>query len=125
MTTTPSDPTTALPGRPPVVDLATWRAARDELLVREKAHTREGDALAAARRRLPMVELDRTVKVVGPSARSRSSICSRGATSSWSTTPCVYDGARPHQGQCEGLHLQPVAHEGRRLPQRAASRSPS
>jgi hypothetical protein len=24
---------------------------------REKAHTREGDALAAARRRLPMVEL--------------------------------------------------------------------
>ena len=66
MTTTPSDPTTALPGRPPVVDLATWQAARDELLVREKAHTREGDALAAARRRLPMVELDGTVEVVGP-----------------------------------------------------------
>jgi hypothetical protein len=54
MATTPNDPTTALPGRPPVVDLATWQAARDELLVREKAHTREGDALAAARRRLPM-----------------------------------------------------------------------
>jgi hypothetical protein len=32
--------TTALPGRPPVVDLATWQAAGDELLVREKAHTR-------------------------------------------------------------------------------------
>ena len=61
MTTTPSDPTTALPGRPPVVDLATWQAARDELLVREKAYTREGDALAAARRRLPMVELDGAV----------------------------------------------------------------
>ena len=30
----------------------------DELLVREKAHTREGDAIAAARRRLPMVEVD-------------------------------------------------------------------
>ena len=40
MTTTPDDPTTALPGRPPVVDLATWQAARDELLLREKAHTR-------------------------------------------------------------------------------------
>ena len=51
MTTTPDDPTTALPGRPPVVDRATWQAARNELLVREKAHTREGDALAAARRR--------------------------------------------------------------------------
>jgi hypothetical protein len=66
MTTTPSDPATALPGRPPVVDLATWQAARDELLVREKAHTRGGHAIAAARRRLPMVELDGTVEVVGP-----------------------------------------------------------
>ena len=66
MTTTPEDATTALPGRPPVVDLATWRAARDELLIREKAHTRAGDALAAARRRLPMVEFDGTVQVVGP-----------------------------------------------------------
>ena len=66
MTTTPDDPATALPGRPPLVDLATWRIARDELLVREKAHTREGDALAAARRRLPMVELDGTVEVTGP-----------------------------------------------------------
>ncbi|HEX6452379.1 MAG TPA: DUF899 family protein [Trebonia sp.] len=35
-------------------------------LVREKTHTREGDALAAARRRLPMVELDGTVEVTGP-----------------------------------------------------------
>ena len=48
---------------------ATWQAARDELLVREKAHTREGDAIAAARRRLPMVELDGTVEVVGPDGR--------------------------------------------------------
>ena len=63
--TTQHDPATALPGRPPVVDLATWQAARDELLVREKAHTREGDAIAAARRRLPMVEFDPTVEVVG------------------------------------------------------------
>ncbi len=50
-----STPRAASPGsigRPPVVDLATWQAARDELLVREKAHTREGDAIAAARSRL-------------------------------------------------------------------------
>src|SRR5678816_2947979 len=65
MTTTPDNPTTALPGRPPVADLATWQTAREELLVREKAHTREGDALAAARRRLPMVEMNGTVEVVG------------------------------------------------------------
>ncbi|MGH3962291.1 MAG: DUF899 family protein [Pseudonocardiaceae bacterium] len=37
-----------------MVDRATWQAERDALLVREKAHTREGDAIAAARRRLPM-----------------------------------------------------------------------
>jgi len=40
---------------PPVTDRASWQAQLDELLVREKAHTREGDAIAAARRRLPMV----------------------------------------------------------------------
>ncbi|WP_190823459.1 DUF899 family protein [Saccharopolyspora pogona] len=32
---------------------ATWRAEIDRLVAREKAHTREGDAIAAARRRLP------------------------------------------------------------------------
>ncbi|MFI9489673.1 DUF899 family protein [Promicromonospora sp. NPDC052451] len=51
---------------PPVVDRAAWQAARDELLVREKAHTREGDAIAAARRRLPMTEVDGGAVVVGP-----------------------------------------------------------
>ncbi|GAA1395315.1 DUF899 family protein [Pseudonocardia kongjuensis] len=53
-------------GLPPVVDRATWRAARDALLAREKAHTHEGDAIAAARRRLPMVEVDAGIEVVGP-----------------------------------------------------------
>ena len=42
---------------PPVVDQQTWRAALDALRVREKAATRELDAIAAQRRRLPMVEL--------------------------------------------------------------------
>ena len=88
MTTTPNDPATALPGRPPVVDLATWQAARDELLVREKAHTREGDALAAARRRLPMVELDGTVEVVGADGPVPFLDLFQGATSSWSTSSC-------------------------------------
>jgi predicted dithiol-disulfide oxidoreductase (DUF899 family) len=65
MTTTTGNASSNLPGKPPVVDLATWQAAREELLVREKAHTREGDAIAAARRRLPMVELDGAVEVTG------------------------------------------------------------
>ncbi|MHA6782690.1 DUF899 domain-containing protein [Pseudonocardia saturnea] len=42
---------------PPVTDLATWRRELDALRVREKAATRELDAIAAQRRRLPMVEL--------------------------------------------------------------------
>ena len=46
MATAPNEPITARPGPPPVVDLATWQAATDELLVREKARTREGNALA-------------------------------------------------------------------------------
>jgi predicted dithiol-disulfide oxidoreductase (DUF899 family) len=48
-----------------VTDRATWQAQLDELLVREKAHTREGDAIAAARRRLPMVEVDATIPLIG------------------------------------------------------------
>ena len=69
--------TTALPGRPPVVDLATWQAARDELLVREKAHTRAGDALAADRRRLPMVEIDGTTEVIGADGPVRRCLAAR------------------------------------------------
>ena len=90
MTTTPGNASRNLPGRPPVVDLATWQTARDQLLVREKAHTREGDALAAARRRLPMVELDGTVEVVGPDGPvpflDPFLDLFQAATSSWSTS---------------------------------------
>lgn len=42
---------------PPTVDRPTWEAALAELRAREKAATRELDAIAAARRRLPMVEV--------------------------------------------------------------------
>ena len=51
---------------PPIVDRETWQAARNELLVREKAHMRAGDAIAAARARLPMTEVDASTAVVGP-----------------------------------------------------------
>ena len=51
--------------RPAIVDRAAWQAQLDDLLVREKAHTREGDAIAAARRRLPMVEVDPAIPLVG------------------------------------------------------------
>ncbi len=50
---------------PRLVDRATFQTELDALRVREKAHTREGDAIAAARRRLPMVEVDGTTPLVG------------------------------------------------------------
>jgi hypothetical protein len=51
---------------PRVVDRATFQNELDALRVREKAHTREGDAIAAARRRLPMVEVDASTPLLGP-----------------------------------------------------------
>jgi predicted dithiol-disulfide oxidoreductase (DUF899 family) len=42
---------------PPVVDAETWQRQLDELRVREKAATRELDAIAAQRRRMPMVKM--------------------------------------------------------------------
>jgi predicted dithiol-disulfide oxidoreductase (DUF899 family) len=54
------------PGLPATVDRATWQADIDTLRTREKSHTREGDAIAAARRRLPMVEVDPTIPLTGP-----------------------------------------------------------
>ena len=114
MTTTPTREQQAprqAAGRRP----ATWQSARDELLVRGKAHTREGDAIAAARRRLPMVELDgasRSPALTGP---FRSSTCSRVASSSCTST-CGLTASRP--GAVRGLHHHGLAREGRRLPQR-------
>ena len=54
------------PSLPAAVDRTTFQAELNSLRVREKAHTREGDAIAAARRRLPMVEVAATTPVVGP-----------------------------------------------------------
>ena len=46
----PAASVTNAPSLPAAVDRATFQAELDRLRVREKAHTREGDAIAAARR---------------------------------------------------------------------------
>lgn len=51
---------------PPIVDRDSWLAARAELLAEEKRYTRELDALAARRRRLPMHELPGNHTFAGP-----------------------------------------------------------
>ncbi len=62
----PADGATSAPSLPAAVDRATFQAELDRLRVREKAHTREGDAIAAARRRLPMAEADASLALTGP-----------------------------------------------------------
>jgi predicted dithiol-disulfide oxidoreductase (DUF899 family) len=51
---------------PEVVSAAEWQAARDRLLVEEKEATRAHDALAAERRRLPMVRIEKDYLFDGP-----------------------------------------------------------
>ena len=53
------------PASPKIADRTTFQAELDALRIREKAHTREGDAIAAARRRLPMVAVDGATRLIG------------------------------------------------------------
>ena len=50
---------------PKIVDRSTFEAELDALRPREKAHTHESDAIAAARRRLPMVQVDGATALIG------------------------------------------------------------
>jgi len=52
-------------GVPAVVDRSVFQTEVDALRLREKAHSREGDAIAAARRRLPMVEVNGATPLIG------------------------------------------------------------
>jgi len=86
---------------PEIVDRDTWLRARADLLTREKAHTRAGDAIAAARRRLPMTEIDASVKLVGASGptsildmfegRRQLLVCKH-----------MWHAGKPFQDQCHG-----------------------
>ncbi|MEC3976900.1 DUF899 domain-containing protein [Amycolatopsis sp. H20-H5] len=59
------------PRLPPIADEAEWQAARDRLLVKEKQATRLLDALAAERRRLPMVRVGQDHVFDGPDGKVR------------------------------------------------------
>jgi predicted dithiol-disulfide oxidoreductase (DUF899 family) len=51
---------------PPIVSPQEWETARQQLLVKEKAFTRARDALAAARRRMPWVAVEKKYAFDGP-----------------------------------------------------------
>jgi predicted dithiol-disulfide oxidoreductase (DUF899 family) len=57
--------------RPKIVSAAEWQAARNKLLAKEKAETRARDQLAAERRRLPMVRIEKDYVFEGPNGRAR------------------------------------------------------
>lgn len=52
--------------QPPIATHDEWLVARKELLTREKEATRARDALSAARRRLPMVRVEKDYTFTGP-----------------------------------------------------------
>jgi predicted dithiol-disulfide oxidoreductase (DUF899 family) len=54
---------------PPVVSRQEWEAAREQLLVKEKALTRARDALAAERRRMPWMAVETDYAFEGPAGK--------------------------------------------------------
>jgi predicted dithiol-disulfide oxidoreductase (DUF899 family) len=59
----------SLTSHPQIVSREEWQRARDQLLVKEKAATRARDALAAERRRLPMVRIEKNYVFEGPGGK--------------------------------------------------------
>jgi predicted dithiol-disulfide oxidoreductase (DUF899 family) len=55
---------------PPIVSPQQWEAARQQLLVKEKDLTRVRDALAAERRRMPWVVVDKPYEFDGPGGKA-------------------------------------------------------
>ncbi len=55
---------------PPIVSPQEWEASREQLLVKEKALTRARDALAAERRRMPWMAVEKKYTFEGPKGRA-------------------------------------------------------
>jgi len=54
---------------PAIVSPQEWEAARQQLLVKEKALTRSRDALAAERRRMPWLAVEKKYDFDGPNGK--------------------------------------------------------
>jgi predicted dithiol-disulfide oxidoreductase (DUF899 family) len=61
---------TSMMEKPKIVSSDEWLAAREELLVKEKRLTRERDALAAERRRMPWVAVEKPYEFDGPKRKA-------------------------------------------------------
>lgn len=71
-TATQNERAGALPAMqtPPVVSPQDWEAARQQLLVKEKAQMRARDALAAERRRMPWMTVEKAYAFEGPAGKA-------------------------------------------------------
>ena len=54
---------------PPIVSREGWEAAREQMLLKEKAFTRSRDALAAERRRMPWMLVEKKYAFDGPKGK--------------------------------------------------------
>jgi predicted dithiol-disulfide oxidoreductase (DUF899 family) len=62
--------TTGTPQTPPIVSPTEWKAARERLLGKEKAMLRAHDALAAERRRMPWMAVEKEYVFDGPDGKA-------------------------------------------------------
>jgi hypothetical protein len=104
---------------PPIADRDSFEAELAALRVREKALTREKDAIAAARRRLPMVEVDAATSLDGPDGPVTLGGLAPGLASGtyqrahhrrppdWSPVPSGRADARSRSGPGSGLGTPP------------------
>ena len=88
-------------GTPKIVDRAAFQADVDALRVKEKAHTRQGDVIAASRRRLPMVKVDGATPLIGENGTVTLLEAFEGRRQLIAYYFMWYPG-RPASGQCEG-----------------------
>ena len=101
---------------PPIVSRQEWDAAREELLVEEKKLTRARDALAAKRRRMPWLAVEKTYRFEGSDGpaslldlfEGRRQLSS--TASSTSRTSRLAEGGSYPERAVRGFPRRPVAH---------------
>lgn len=92
---------------PKVVTREEWDRARAEFLTREKEHTHAGDALAAARRRLPMTAVEPTsVTRMNRDVSLRDVFAGRRMLMVYHF---MWNAGKPHERQCPGCTHSQVA----------------
>ena len=82
---------------PPIVSPQEWETARQALLVEEKELTRARDAMAAKRRRMPWMEVEKDYRFDGPLGQAPTLVTTTGVST---TTPwCI--ACSPATHSCE------------------------